>query len=363
MTRRILPEGSSVTTICIEHFDKCLGLLQGDEFDFSKFIELSAYLELGILYDSLSCRFASGRNFDELSPLAHELEREHLFSSLAVKTFGIYEGREERIITAVTDKTSSIDPGIKWSGFFWNALADEHSLRIPFHVPFETIETYLDAVQIERSHRIYTLLFQSYAQLSTSLRTQIEELQRYVGSETVFIPPLMTLLLKKCSRPADIPYEFLEMRQRFRVVRESFKEYEETIGDQTVPLEKSIKAINELKRSLTRLTSDEPDRTGMIISEWRDGLSLLPDLDSLEDIDTNLAKILLKKPAEWIVNRIRNRKLIRLFDLKNDFLRTEGYFQLISKVFDYQLKSDDIEQSTHALSAADQLARMNRSNT
>ena len=79
----------------------------------------------------------------------------------------------------------------------------------------------------------------------------------------------------------------------------------------------------------------------MVVSEWHEGLSLFPDLDSIETIDTSISKIVLKRPIEWLVHKIRNRRFMPLFNLKQNFFRTRVYTRLIDKVFGVKIKESD----------------------
>jgi hypothetical protein len=119
----------------------------------------------------------------------------------------------------------------------------------------------------------------------------------------------MALILSRCSEPANIIDLTLEMKEKLRPLRQAFKEYENKFREPSASLKGSLRAAKDLKRSVEQLKLVEPKNGEYILSEWRDGLSLLPDLDSLESSDTGLMKFFLSKPAEWVVNRIKTESL------------------------------------------------------
>jgi hypothetical protein len=88
--------------------------------------------------------------------------------------------RVESIIFSFHHDLSLIDNSINLGDIFFHALVDEKEFSIPFHVPIETLGKYLDAVQIEKSHQIYSLLFKAYGELSGALRKEVEELQQFL---------------------------------------------------------------------------------------------------------------------------------------------------------------------------------------
>jgi hypothetical protein len=343
----------SVISVSIEHFESCVNLLQGEPFDLHKFLELTSYIELLVLYDKFNVLGPNNETLKNLSPNTTTLLTGNLTIGVGLSWLP-YEGKHQALGHAFLNQPSRISKSIYFTKYFFHALSDEHDAAIPYHVPLEALQTYLDAVQIEKSHHVYSLLFKAYAELSNSLRKEFEELQQYLKTNTVFVPPIMAMVLERASKPEDIVEIALELKDRFRPLREAFKEYEYKIGDPSLSLKNSLHAIKELKHSLEQLTSDQ--NTGnFIVSEWRDGLSLLPDSDSLESIDTGLTKVFLGKPLEWIVNRIKNRKIIGLFNLKKEFLNIQDYHRLIRKVFSHELKEQELKEAEQYWSAIDRL--------
>jgi hypothetical protein len=60
---------------------------------------------------------------------------------------------------------------------------------------------------------------------------------------------------------------------------------------------------------------------------------------------------------EWVIERIRNRKLLRLFALRHQFLGIRDYANLIGRVFSYELSREDERLFTQYAAAAQRLAR------
>ncbi len=357
------PPEESAVSISIEHFDACLKLLDGEEFDFRKFLELTSYIESYVLYDKVNIlktqRFLAPKPSLTLSPSTLSLVQSN--SILTQIDFGMVSGdRVESIIFSFNHELSLIDNSINLGEIFFHALVDEKEFSIPYHIPIEALGRYLDAVQIEKSHQIYSLLFKAYGEMSESLRKEIEELQQFLKTNTVYVPPIMALILDRCSEPANIVELTLEMKEKLRPLRQAFKEYENKFRDSSVSLKDSLTAAKELKRSVEQLRLVEPKNGEYILSEWRDGLSLLPDLDSLESSDTGLTKFFLGKPAEWIANRIKNRKLITLFNLKKEFLNIQEYHQLIKKVFSYDITEQDVQACSHYWASIDRLVQADK---
>jgi len=357
------PPEESAISISLEHFDACLRLLEDDKFNFHKFLELTSYVESFVLYDKVNIlktpKFMASKPSQNLSPFTLSLVQSN--SILTQVNFGMVSGdRVESIIFSFHHDLSLIDNSINLGDIFFHALVDEKEFSIPFHVPIETLGKYLDAVQIEKSHQIYSLLFKAYGELSGALRKEVEELQQFLKTNTVYVPPIMALILSRCSEPANIIDLTLEMKEKLRPLRQAFKEYENKFREPSASLKGSLRAAKDLKRSVEQLKLVEPKNGEYILSEWRDGLSLLPDLDSLESSDTGLMKFFLSKPAEWVVNRIKNRKLMMLFNLKKEFLNIREYHQLIKKVFSYELTDEDVQACSHYWASIDRLVQADR---
>jgi len=188
-------------------------------------------------------------------------------------------------------------------------------------------------MRYEKSLRTYALLLSAYQELSNSLRKDLGNYEEYIGTRVLFIPPILSIILSRSSRPSDIPEVFLELREQFKDLREYLRVYQHNLRDRKQPIGKSLKAVDELEKSLKKLSKRHKETGTLLISEWHDALSLLPDASSLEDIDTSITKLILKKPIEWAVHKIRNRKLMPLFNLRRDFYKIKDYTHLIQKVF------------------------------
>jgi hypothetical protein len=357
----IHPPEDSAISVCIQHFDTCTGLLQGEAFDFHKFLELTSYVESFVLYDKLNVLKVDLKNIsNRLSPFTLELIKNNsVFTDLEHRIVAL-EGKYERLFYAFEGKTSVINNSIELGELFLEATADEQYFSIPYHVPIETLGTYLDAVQIEESYQVYSLLFKAYSEMSGALRKDFEELQHYLKSNTIFVPPIMAMILSRCSVPANFFEVMLDMKERFAPLRKAFKEYEDKICDPSASLRDSLRAAKELKSSVDQLRLVEQRNSEFILSEWRDGLSLLPDINSLESVDTGLTKFFLGKPMEWLANRIKNRKIIGLFNLKKEFLNLREYNLLIKKLFSHELKQEDVEECALYWSAIDRLVHADK---
>lgn len=327
----------TIVSIPVNHFHHSLRLLEDVPFDLKTFFELTAYLELGVLFDRLAIVPDTRLEkdcFKDMGPTSNLFKKDILVYLGGPDVTDISDESINRRIIDSIPRTSVVSRRVDYREYFKNALARRQMAATSgYHVPFEILNPYLDVSLYEQNIRAYSLLLAAYEQLSSSLRKEIGDWERYLAAKVLFVPPIMTLILRRCSSPKDIPQVFLDVRGEFEPLRRHFREYQARLRAHSSSVGESLKAISDLESAIRSLSSKYGDGSNFVLSEWQDGLALLPDVDSLEQVDTGIVKFFLGKPMKWIAARVKNRKFLPLFNLRRDFYRTRNYPTLVQKVF------------------------------
>ena len=218
---------NTIISVPFSHLNNCFSILEGEKFDIHTFFELAAYLELGVLFDSFAIvPDCSKEIFGKVAGSVLKSligATENLFIYFEGEDFTVFSGGiQEKIILRISDK-SSLFQEVDYFKYFSNVIAVRQQLFVPsYHVPFEVLNHYLDLTKYEDSLRAYSLLILAYEELSYSLKKEIRLYEKFFRSKILFIPPIMTVILDRCSCPAEIPEAFIELRKEFKPLRNYF---------------------------------------------------------------------------------------------------------------------------------------------
>ena len=226
-----------------------------------------------------------------------------------------------------------------------------------FHPSVYNAPAYINALDVHRSDQIVNPLLQAYSIMSKAMSSEIEELQKVRGTESIVIPPIPSMILRKIDKPSQIIEELLSLRNKFKKVRDAFREYLFLINGKDVELKKSLSALSDFKKICDELSRTYDRRGVALISEWRDATDLLPkelsDVDS-EDFDPkSIIKFLLGKPLSWVIQRIKRRKVLPLFGMKREFYNLTDHAELIRKIWRYEITKREINEAKRYLYAGD----------
>ena len=214
---------------------------------------------------------------------------------------------------------------------------------------------YIESLGAADSIRATLSLQSAYASLSRAAEEAVRSLNDYRGVDEVFIPPIPALIMGRASSLDDIPWVVLEYRERLASVRNAFVEYNLTISDPSVSLKKSLRAMALLKTVVEEISRPFDDQSKRVIAQWTDLAQLIPyDADFDPEDVKSVTKLLLGKPLEFVLSRLRRRRFLPLYSLRSDYLRRDDIHALVKKLWDYDLRSCDVaEGNTYVLSPAD----------
>jgi len=212
--------------------------------------------------------------------------------------------------------------------------------------------TYLQFFSVGKSIQAALFLDKAYISLSRAAEKAVESLAEYRGVEELFIPPIPAIVMNEASTRRDILPVLLEVRERFSPVRSAFEEYNQIISDPSLPLKKSIRAISVLKTVVEELARPFEDPGTRVVAEWSDLADLIPtDSDFNAEDAKSLTKLLLGKPLELLLARLKRRRFMPLFSLRSSFLKLGGTQALVKKLWGCELTDADISLSrTYTLS-------------
>jgi len=214
---------------------------------------------------------------------------------------------------------------------------------------------YLESLGATTSIRATLSLQNAYSSLSRAAQEAVRSLNDYRGVEEVFIPPIPALIMAKASSFNDIPFAVLEFRERLEPVRRAFTEYNLTISDSSVSLKKSLRAMTLLKTVVEEISRPFDDQGKRVIAQWTDLGELIPyDGDFDADDAKSLTKLLLGKPLEFVLNRLRRRRFLPLYSLRSEYMGRTDTQALVKKLWGRDVTDSDVaEGKTYMLSPTD----------
>ncbi len=186
----------------------------------------------------------------------------------------------------------------------------------------------------------------AYDDLSSALKTDVELLRAAGRPIDIFIPPIPAIILDKVSSPKEIPEATLEVREKLSSVRSAFRDYEIAARNDKISLKESLSAryrLHDISKNLS-LKYDNFDR--ITVTELRDTFDILPkspkELSEFEE--GKISKFLFGKPFTRAISLYRNRNIMYLFRLRDQFLRIKEYGHLIKKVYGFDVTDKEIQE-------------------
>lgn len=141
----------------------------------------------------------------------------------------------------------------------------------------------------------------------------------------------------------------LIQRDKAKKTRLSFTEYANIMADETIPLKTSMKALEDLKWVTQEISIPYNGRDTIMLSEWRDVLSVLPndlyDLTQGVFNEKGLVEFLMKKPLELIAKTLRKRRVTYLFEIKKIFYESPDLLNKIEKLWNVNITTEAITRA------------------
>jgi hypothetical protein len=215
----------------------------------------------------------------------------------------------------------------------------------------DEVEVLAASAELKRSRAFAGALGKAYGEMSRSSRQEITRLLEAGRHIDLFIPPIPALILSHISDPAELEDATLNLRHEMGPLRTAFREYEQTVQDDSTPLKESLKALQRLEAVSREATKAYDSRGAAAVAEWRDILDVFPskledmDLDSLQE--GKLVKFLLGKPLSQIAKALKFRRIIYLARLKERFLNIRHYGSLMQRVYGVELNPQQVKELGH----------------
>lgn len=240
-------------------------------------------------------------------------------------------------------------------------VSSEIQLNCQYIPSITNNNVYYDYIKLRSSLDIYSELAISYNKLSKGLLNDLNILKRKGRIKEILIPPIPALLFSKISKPNEIIDELIELRYKLKGLRNYFTEYKLKISDDSISIKESLRAYKELEAATKEISKHYDIQDVNLITEWKDGVSLLPKEFFTENKEFDykgISKFFLGKPAEWIVTKIRNRKLGQLFSIKKKFIEIKNYNSLINKLWGKNLDNKEFEELKRLIGSNDNLYKI-----
>jgi hypothetical protein len=193
---------------------------------------------------------------------------------------------------------------------------------------------------LDTFYQIETPIFRLYNKISSEHKRYAEKLIEFQKPRTVYLPPLLSILLNRCDRASDIPKRMSELRDEFSGLRQEIFYWEAEMSNLHT-FRDQLKLREELDNVLTRNSQNFKNRklgfykhvSGAFLEGFEDGIT--------QKIFTKPAIALAKEGLDLFPDKIRSKKFSGLIKLFDESFKVEDYGSLLQKVFKKNL---DISQ-------------------
>lgn len=218
-----------------------------------------------------------------------------------------------------------------------------HSLRLPIAAKM------LDSLETSVSRK-------AYAVLSRAIKADINALKDWSSPIRLYIPPIVAVLLDRCSSTSDIPDELLKLRKEFSGYRRKFTEYEQKIKNaNNLSLEETVKVKVELNKAMRlAIKSEFKDTSTSILREIPKFFDITLGPDLIPSGSTNILYV-LTKGTQRVNDWWTKRRVVYLLDMKKKMYKIRNYDKLFEKVFRQRLTHDQIINLNEVSAAIDKM--------
>jgi hypothetical protein len=195
---------------------------------------------------------------------------------------------------------------------------------------------------LDAFHQIETPIQILYRKLAEHHRSQVERVLALNRPRTVYLPPLLTILLSRCGSWLDIPKRLPELRYEFTGLRRDIVLWEEELA-RAETMQEQIQLRDDLDGIVNSITKKYEDkRRGFYKSVSGAFLDSLED-GNLNDVWSKPLVAAAKEVGMLIPDTIRSRKFTGLLDLMDLALNIRDYSGLLHKVFGDKLDVSQYE--------------------
>jgi len=194
----------------------------------------------------------------------------------------------------------------------------------------KAISFHLFTQEIEK--KIYQPLVNNiYNSMQGSLSSPFNEIEKFIFTEEVFIPPISAIILSRASKFDDIPEVMLETRKKFSTTRTALMEYEDALRDTSVSLKKRLKILSDINLMNQELAKPYDYLDSLYINEWADLWNIVNDLFDGELTVSKLTGKILGKPIAKAIKNIRLRNVAYLFNMRRKIYSLSSHNNLAGK--------------------------------
>jgi hypothetical protein len=166
--------------------------------------------------------------------------------------------------------------------------------------------------------------YEVYKHIADLHKLSIETLIRYGGTIEIYIPPLLSLLLDRCSKPKDIPKLAVTMRGEFEKLRLSIRDYLSDVNASGT-LKEQIEAAKEMKKAIDSLKSTlAKAKKSLVYQTW----DVVKAGDPMKIFTGTLDLLIEKDTEKQVVRRVHP-----FIDMWTLFFDVQDYGRLLVKVF------------------------------
>lgn len=200
---------------------------------------------------------------------------------------------------------------------------------------------------LEVFHQTETPALLLYSIVAGAHRKVIEGVLALARPRMVYLPPLLSILLSRCSNRSEIPYRLIELRSEFADFRHSVTEWFNEL-DQAESLRDKCQIRDELDNTIVNLVKHyENKRRGFYKQVAGAFVSAAEDGD-LKKMLTKPAFALIKEGVTSVFPEMLSvRRFTGLIDLMDQALDISNYSSLVSRIFgdSYDVSQQEITEA------------------
>lgn len=190
-------------------------------------------------------------------------------------------------------------------------------------------------------HQMDTPALKLYNEVSEPHRKAVEDILALTRPRAVYLPPLLSVLLARCEKRADIPRRLIELRAEFADLRRSIKEWFEQL-DGAGSIKEKIEVRDELDEAVSSLARHyEQKRAGFYKQVTGAFISAAEDGDLKKMLVKPAIEVLKEGVSNMLPDMLSVRRFTGLIDLMDEALNVENYSAILTRVFGERL---DISQ-------------------
>ena len=345
-------------------------VIRGGRVSLAHLVEFSHFVDLFVLEDNIFVDASSLSTY--LEPFASDAKsplKALPSSPLSDSVYHISEGTREIYDAAPVERSFSMG-----SYEYWLSLPSEEKANLPVSRPSksywkregllvasrelsqnidlaleqlaDTENTLLPSSRnllpfLHVFHQMETPALNLYRVGAEAHRALVEQVLAHTRPRTVYLPPLLSILLSRCESSEDLPRRLIELRAEYSEFRRDVSGWLDRF-DQTTSLAEKIEIHAELQNSMDSVSKGYEDKRVGFYKEVAGALIDAAEEGDLKKAITKPAFALIKHGLTSIAPElIGTRRFTGIVNLLDDATRIEDYGQLLRRVFGFAL---DISQ-------------------